>query len=134
MEAGKTDAEQKMGAGGARSPEKDRKVLRGLRLRCSGLSLGELRDDAELLHKAQSVPADIGFRYLAVREATNGYSGNGELLPGWRNPVELTFMSTATGPTGHYCFAFGNHVLDRQAKVGESIAVDPDSNQELRRR
>jgi hypothetical protein len=119
-----TDSEEKMGASGARSREKDWKVLRGLRLRCSGLSLGELRDDTELLHKAQSVPADIGFRYLAVREATNGYSGNGELLPGWRNPVEVTFMSTATGPTGHYCFAFGNDVLDRQTKVGESSTVE----------
>ncbi|SRR5216684_2644805 len=76
-----------MGAGGARSREKDWKVLRGLRLRCNGFGFGELRDNAELLHKAESVPADIGFRYLAVGEAANGYSGNGELLPGWRNPV-----------------------------------------------
>jgi hypothetical protein len=29
----------------------------------------ELRDDTELLHKAQSVPVDIGLHYLAIREA-----------------------------------------------------------------
>src|SRR6266478_10060169 len=89
-----------------------------------GFCFGEFRDGAELLHKAQSVPADIGFRHLAVREAANGYSGNGELLPGWGNAVEVTFMGTAAGPTGHDCFAFGNDVLDRQTKVGESSAVE----------
>jgi hypothetical protein len=113
---------KKMGAGGARSREKDWKVLQGLRLR--GFGFGELRDDAELLHKAQRVPVDIGFRYLAVREAANGYSGDGELLPGWRNPAEITFMGTAAGPTGHYCIAFGNDVLDGQSNVGESRAVE----------
>src|SRR5712691_3719820 len=116
-----------MGAGGARSREKDWKVLRGLRLRCNGFGFGELRDNAELLHKAQSVPADIGFRYLAVREAANGYSRNGELLPGWRNPAKIPFMRTSAGPTGHDCFAFGNDVLDRQSNVGESIAVESHS-------
>jgi hypothetical protein len=119
-----TDTKEKMRAGGARSREKDWKVLRGLRLRCNGFGFGELRDGTELLHKAQSVPTDIRFRYLAVRQAANGYTGDSEHLPGWRNPVEFTFMGTAAGPTGHYCFAFGNGVLDRQSNVGESIAVE----------
>jgi hypothetical protein len=32
-------------------------------------------------------------------------------------------MGPVAGPAGHYCFAFGNDVLDRQSKVGESSAV-----------
>src|SRR5258707_11175943 len=107
-----------------RSREPDLKVVRGLRLRSGGFGFGGLRDDAELLHKAQSVPVDPAFRHLAVREAGNGYPGDSELLPRWRNPAQIAFMGTPTGPTGHHCFAFGNDVLDRQTKVGESSAVE----------
>ena len=90
-----------------------------------GLSFGsKLRDDAELLHQAQSVPVDIAFRQLAVQEASGGHAGDGELLPGWRNPVEIPFVGTVTRPTGHDGIAFGNEVLDRQSKVGESSAVE----------
>ncbi len=84
----------------------------------------KLRNDAELLHKAQSVPVDIAFCHLAATEAGDAYSGDGELLPRWRNPAEIAFMGTPTGPTGHHCFALGNDVLDRQSKVGESSAVE----------
>ena len=45
-------------AGEACSRKPDLKVVRDLRLRCGGFGFGELRDDAELLHKAQSVPVD----------------------------------------------------------------------------
>jgi hypothetical protein len=113
-----------MGAGGARSRGKDWKVLRVLRLRCGGFGFGELRDDAELLHKTQSIPVDPAFRYLAVREAGDGHPGDVDLLPGWCNPAEIPFMGTPTGPTGHYYFAFGDDVLDRQSNVGESRAVE----------
>src|SRR5438309_11864161 len=84
----------------------------------------ELRDHAELLHKAQSVPVDPAFRHLAVRDAGDAYPGDGELFPCWRNPAEITFMGTPTGPTGHHCFAFGNDVLDRQSEVGEGSAIE----------
>ena len=83
----------------------------------------KLRDDAELLHKAQSVPVDIAFRQLAVQEASDGDAGDGELLPGWRNPVEIPFVGIVTGPAVHDGIAFGNEVLDGQAQVGESSAV-----------
>src|SRR6267154_1087346 len=121
------DSEEKTGAGGARSREKDWKGLRVLRLRCGGFGFGELRDDAELLHEAQSVPVDIAFRHFAVRDAGDGHSGNGERLPGWHNPAEIPFMGTAAGPTGHDRFAFGDDVLDRHTKVGESSAVESRS-------
>ena len=85
---------------------------------------GELRDDAELLHEALSVPVDPAFHHLSVREAGNAYPGDGELLSRWRNPVEITIMGTATGPPDHYCFTFGNDVFDRQSNVGEGIAVE----------
>src|SRR5260370_21928654 len=85
---------------------------------------GELRDDAELLREAQSVPVDEAFRYLAVRDASDGHAGDGDLLPRWRNAVEITFMGASAGPAGHDCFAFGNDILDRQVKVGECTAVE----------
>src|SRR6266704_6443164 len=95
-----------------------------LRLRCNGFGFGKLRDDAELLHKAQSVPVDPAFCHLASTEAGDAYPGDGDLLPRWRNPAEIAFMRTPTGPTGNHSFAFGNDVLDRQSKVGESSAVE----------
>jgi hypothetical protein len=79
----------------------------------SGFGFGKFGDDAELLHEAEGVPIDVAFRQLAVRQAGNGDAGDVDLLPGWRNPVEFAFMSTATGPTGHDCVPFGNDVLDR---------------------
>src|SRR6266850_1150281 len=111
------------GAGEARSCEPDLKVVRDLRLRCDGFGFDEFRGDAELLHQAQSVPVDIAFGQLAVREAGDGHSGDGELLPRWRNPAEIAFMGTVTGPTGHDGFTFGNDVLDGQLKVREGGAV-----------
>ncbi len=36
-------------------------------------------------------------------------------------------MGPVTGPTGHDGIAFGNEVLDRQAQVGESGAVEGGS-------
>src|SRR6266852_2783486 len=89
-----------------------------------GFGFGELRDDAELLHKAQSVPVDPAFYHLAAREAGDADPGDGELLPRGRNPAEIAFMGTPAGPTGHHCFAFGNDVLDRQLKVREGSAVE----------
>src|SRR5712664_1863946 len=107
-----------------RSREPGLKVFRGLRLRSGGLGFGELRDDAELLHKAQSVPVDPAFCHLAASQAGDAYPGDSELLLRWRNPAEIAFMGTPTGPTGHYCFAFGDDVLDRQLKVREGSAVE----------
>jgi hypothetical protein len=49
------------------------KVVRGLRLRSGGFGFGELRDDAELPHKAQSVPVDPAFNHLAASEAGDAY-------------------------------------------------------------
>src|SRR6266704_178113 len=92
-----------------------------------GFGFGELRDDAELLHKAQSIPVDPAFYHLATREAGDADPGDGELLPRGRNPAEIAFMGTPAGPTGHHCFAFGNEVLDRQSKVGEGSAVESRS-------
>ena len=87
----------------------------------------ELRDGAELLHETQSVPVDVAFRQLAVQEASDGHTGDGELLSGGGNPVEIALVGTVTGPTGHDGIAFGNEVLDRQAQVGEGIAIEASS-------
>src|SRR5882762_8689106 len=87
-------------------------------------SVGELRDDAELLHKAQGVPVNKAFRYLAVRDASDGHPGDGDVLPGWSNAIDVTFMGAPAEPAGHDCFAFGNDILDRQMEVGESCAIE----------
>src|SRR5260370_38204922 len=90
-----------------------------------GLGFGsELGDDAELLHKAQSVPVDIAFRQLAVQEASDGHAGDGELLPGGGHPVEIPFVGTVTRPTGHDGISFGDEVLNGQAADGETGAVE----------
>src|SRR5260370_41084501 len=68
-------------AGEACSCEPDLKVVRDLRLRCGGFGFGGFRDDAELLHKAQSVPVDPAFCHLAASDAGDAYPGDGELLP-----------------------------------------------------
>jgi len=101
-------------------------VICGLcgRLSCGGHGLGELRDDAELLHQALSIPVDVAFDNLAVRNASDGDAGNVDLFPGGRNAVELAFVSTAARPAGHDGFAFGNDILDRQVKVGEGRTVE----------
>src|SRR5271157_46416 len=99
----------------------------GKALPCGGHGFAKLRDDAELLHKPQSVPVDPAFHHLAVSEAGNAYSRDGEVLSRRSNPAEITPMGTPTGPTGHYGFAFGYDVLDRQSKVGERSAVESGS-------
>jgi len=93
---------------------------------CLG-SVGELRDDAELLHEAQSVPVDIAFHDLAVRDTSDGHAGDGDVLPRRRNAVEITFMGASAGPAGHDCFAFGNDIFDRQMKVREGSAIQSRS-------
>src|SRR5271167_3607263 len=98
-----------------------------LRLPCGGHGFADLRNDSELLHQPQSVPVDPAFRHLAIREAGNAYSGDGELLPRRRNPAEITFMGTPTGPTDYHGFAFAHDVLDRQPKVGEGSAIERHS-------
>src|SRR6476646_7094486 len=99
------------------------------RLPCGGgyLGFGEFRDDAELLHKAQSVPIDKAFGHFAVRKAGNAYACDVDLLPRWCNPVEIALVGTPTRPTSHDGFAFGNDVLDRQPKVGEGSAIESGS-------
>src|SRR4029077_9307243 len=99
------------------------------RLPCGGgcLGFGEFPDDAELLHKTQSVPIDKAFGHFAVRKAGNAYTCDVELLPCWCNPVEIAFMGTAARPTRHHLFAFGYYVLDRQSNVGEGSAVESRS-------
>src|SRR6266851_3266051 len=96
----------------------------GLGFRSGLVFCGELGNDAELLHHAQSVPVDVAFRQLAVQEASDGHAGDGERLSGGGNPVEIPFVGTVTRPTGHDGIAFGNEVLDGQAHVGESGAVE----------
>src|ERR1700680_4987132 len=85
------------------------------RLPSGGFGLAKLRDDAELLHHAQSVPVDPAFHDLAASEAGDAYAGDVDLLAGWRMSAKIALMGTAARPAGHHGFAFGNEILDRQA-------------------
>jgi hypothetical protein len=100
-------------------------VKKTSRLPCGGedFYLGGCGDDAELLHEALSVPVDEAFDNLAAGDASNGYAGDGDVLPGWGNAVEITFVGATAGPAGHDGFAFGDDILDGQVKIGEGIAV-----------
>jgi hypothetical protein len=89
-----------------------------------GFGFAEFLDDAELLQHAESVPIDPAFDHFAVGEAGKADSGNGELLTGRSNAVEIALVCPVAGPTGGDGFAFGGEILDGQAKVGERIAVD----------
>jgi hypothetical protein len=51
------------------------------------LGFAELRHNAELLHKTQSVPVHIAFEHFAVRKEGNAYTGDVELLACWGNAV-----------------------------------------------
>jgi hypothetical protein len=93
------------------------------RLPCSGFGLGKFWDNAELLHKSESVPIDPSLGHPAVRETDKAYAGDVELLTRWGDPAEIAFMSTATGPTSRHCLAIGSDVVDRQLKVREGGAV-----------
>src|SRR4029077_15873070 len=77
-------------------------------------------------HEAESVPVDPALHHLAASKADHADPGDGYLLPGWCDPVEVTFMGTSARPTGHYHFAFGNDVLDRQAKIVQGRAIEGD--------
>src|SRR3984957_6299856 len=92
-----------------------------------GFGSAEFRDDAELLHEAQSVPVDIAFEHFAVRKAGNAYAGDVELLAGWSHAVEFALMGAAARPARDNGFAFGRQVLDRETNVGEGITVQGPS-------
>src|SRR5580704_1336089 len=92
-----------------------------------GFLLAELRNDAELLHEAQSVPVDIAFEHFAVRKAGNAYAGDLELLAGGGHAVEFALMGAAARPASDDGFAFGKQVLDRETNVGEGLAVKSHS-------
>jgi len=66
---------------------------------------------------------DPAFHHLAGSEADDAYTRDFELLPRWRNPVEVVFMGALARPPGHYCFAVAKDVLDAHANVGESSAT-----------
>ena len=120
-------------AGETCSRESDLKVVRDLGIRCGGFGFGELRDDAELLHKAQSVPVDPAFYHPAASEAGDAYPGDDELLPRWRDAAEIPFMGTPTGPTGHHCFAFGNDVREIKNKTRRTAALGRPERREQRK-
>jgi hypothetical protein len=61
---------------------------------------------------------------LPVRKAGNADSGNGELLSGCSDSIEIALMGTLAGPAGGDRFTFGNDVLDCQLNVGECSAVE----------
>jgi len=59
---------------------------------CYGFgSVGELRTTPSCCIRPER-PVDKAFRYLAVRDASDGHPGDGDVLPGWSNAIEVTFM------------------------------------------
>jgi len=95
---------------------------------CGGrFGLSQFGHDAELQHQAQSIPVDPAFRHLSANEADDAYSGHSELLPRWRDSIEIALMGAAASPARNNCLALGNRVFDRQSKVWECRAVQRHS-------
>ena len=88
------------------------------------------------IEHAESVPIDPAFDHFAVGEAGNADSGNGELLTGGSNPVEISLMcpmevgvkvfseNTLTGERKHTTTAYVTFVaIDSSTR--EPKAVSP---------
>ena len=76
------------------------------------------RDNAELLHHAQSVIIAVGIHYFPVGDVVDRYSVNRYILICRGNSQVLAFVGTGHGPASNYFIPFGNQVLDGPAQIG----------------
>src|SRR5437762_12342515 len=75
------------------------------------------RDNAELLHHAQSVIIAVGIHYFRVGEVVDRYSVNRYvLICCWYCQV-LTFVDTGHGSASNYFICLGNYVVDPIAEI-----------------
>src|SRR5262245_52298448 len=74
--------------------------------------LSHRRDNAELLHEAQSVVDTPLLRNLAIGEAENPHPRYHYRLAGRGNARQVPLVGAAHRPAGHNLVPFGHHILN----------------------
>ena len=76
--------------------------------------MGELRNNAELLHHPERVPVRVLLDDLAVRKARKSESRDLHLLAGGRDAHQVTVVLAATCPAGRDLVALGDLLVDTE--------------------
>src|SRR6266513_5310495 len=81
------------------------------------LRLSEGRDDPELLHHAESVPADVRIHDLSIDDVIDGDSFYVHFLVCGGNSHEFAGVSAGNCPSDRQLFLFVNDVFNREAQI-----------------
>ena len=82
------------------------------------------RNDAELLHHAQSVPIAVGIHDFSVSDVVDGHSIHGYFLIGRWDSQVFAPLGTGNGPAGNYFIFLGDHVLNGEVQIGVACEED----------
>src|SRR5438128_10975151 len=90
------------------------------------LGVGELRNNAKLLHHPERVPVRVLLDDLAVRKAGEGESRDLHLLAGGGDAHQVTVVLAATSPAGRDPVALSDLIVDGDPgiRVGRAISRD----------
>src|SRR5437588_3142950 len=83
----------------------------------SAFGLTQGRDDAKLLHHAQSVPIAIGIHDFSVGDVVDSHSVNRYFFVGRWNSQVIAFVGAGNGPAGDYFILLGNGVLEGPVQI-----------------
>src|SRR5437870_7964835 len=75
------------------------------------------RNDAELLHHAQSVPITVRVHDFSIRDMVDGHAVNGDFpICGW-NAHEIAFVGAGKSPAGNHFILLDNGVLHGETQI-----------------
>src|SRR5439155_24475622 len=81
------------------------------------LGVGELRNNAELLHHPERVPVRVLLDDLPVRKAGESESRDLHLLAGGGDAHQVAVVGAATCPAGRDLVALGGLIVDRDPAI-----------------
>src|SRR6266496_160032 len=87
------------------------------------LGVGELRNNAKLLHHPERVPVRVLLDDLAVLKAGKGESRDLHLLAGGGDAHQVTVVLAATSPAGGDLVALGDLIVDGDPGIRVSRAI-----------
>src|SRR5438128_1647185 len=90
------------------------------------LGVGELRNNAKLLHHSERVPVPVLLDDLAVRKAGEGESRDLHLLAGGGDAHQVTVVLAATCPAGRDLVALGDLIVDGDPGIRVRRAIGRD--------
>src|SRR5438067_5061695 len=90
------------------------------------LGVGELRNNAELLHHPERVPVRVLLDDLAVRKAGEGEPRDRHLLAGGSDAHQVTVVRAATCPAARDLVAFGDLLVDPDPGIRVCGAISRD--------